>query len=81
VKSVAPKFTFGKYLGRPVKAIVESDPGYVVWAYSNVKGHGGITDELYSAAKLAIEHNDGDDDYPEDYDNSLAYSGFFDAHW
>lgn len=54
-------FTFGKYRGETHNEIAATDPGYVVWAFENVKDHAGIKPALYRACQIDERELDEDD--------------------
>jgi hypothetical protein len=41
---------FGKYRGRTIASVIRENPQYIVWAYKNAEGHGGISEEQYRRA-------------------------------
>lgn len=43
-------FKFGRYRGKPIKEVLNSDPQYIRWVYENVDNHGDITDQEYRQA-------------------------------
>lgn len=52
------KFTFGKYCGLTVKAVLKKDPGYICWVHDNTSHkftRDLITDARLAAAKVNLE--------------------------
>ena len=50
--------TFGKHAGKTPDQVSETDPGWLVWAYENVKDKKVCSKALYRACLQDEEHDD-----------------------
>jgi hypothetical protein len=74
-----PVFTFGKFKGRVIEEICDEEPGYIVWAFNNVQGHGGITRDQYLCAQRDdMDEDDGLDELDFRADAENRYHGDLD---
>lgn len=48
-KGLEDKITFGKYLGKKIKDILEIDPSYLIWAHNTIDWF-KLEDEIYRDA-------------------------------
>jgi uncharacterized protein (DUF3820 family) len=63
-----PKFGFGKYKGRFVETVLNSDPGYIVWAWRNVaKTYLPFGKEVYDKAYDLLKDLECEEDLPFDH--------------
>lgn len=62
------KLTFGKYKGQPVKKIILTHIGYIMWCLSNLTWFKLDTEEqdLYDAVALSILDSDCETVYPKE---------------
>ena len=72
------RFLFGKYLGKRVRAIIRTDPGYILWLQENGIVH--FKKGILSDCRYNIENADyGYDD--ENYGNGDYYSNQYDRDY
>lgn len=60
-EAASTHFTFGKYRGKAVEAVVAEDPQYVLWAARNVS-HFNPSAEHLRMATVNSEENDREED-------------------
>lgn len=48
---------FGKYEGAEIERVLETDPEYLLWAASNVRGH-GIPRAILEEARRSLDETD-----------------------
>lgn len=59
-------FLQGKYMGCTLEDILNEDPGYIIWVYSNVSSHGGIPPSVFQEAQDLMDR--GEDEYLQELD-------------
>lgn len=60
--SFSDTIPLGKYKGRTVEEIIETDPGYLLWFITNIR-HVTLVDEVKIAVKIAAEEALDDDQW------------------
>jgi hypothetical protein len=56
--------TFGKYKGQTPDEVSENDPGWIVWAYDNVKNRKVCSKTLRDACKNDATYTKANNDQP-----------------